>query len=417
MRAPSALVAAAAILCGIVGLPARPSAFDLSRFDRSASVMMLRQIKSDLKAHYYDRFFHGIDIDAAFARAEQRIRAAGSLSDAMAAIAGALGALGDSHTIFFPPERITRVRNGWRAAMVGNHAFIVDVTPGSDAQTRGVLVGDRLVDWNGTVPDRSNLRRLTYRYQLVSPQVVHHLVVETPYGVERQVDVAATLTPRPPAAEPSVLVEDLANAFSSHAADRDTEIGSTVVWQLHSFQEGTSIDPVVKKAVDAGSLVIDLRGNGGGSIRSMLAMLSRLFPSDVEVATVRTRRGTERMTAKGRRNAFAGRLAILVDSGTASASEIAARAVQLERRGVVIGDRTAGAVMTSRVFTHTTGIHSIAFYAESITIGDVRMHDGASLEGSGVTPDELVLPSGDDLASGRDPALARALAILGRGTR
>jgi C-terminal processing protease CtpA/Prc len=69
------------------------------------------------------------------------------------------------------------------------------------------------------------------------------------------------------------------------------------------------------------------------------------------------------------------------------------------------------------VFTHTTGIHSIAFYAESITIGDVRMHDGASLEGSGVTPDELVLPSGDDLASGRDPALARALAILGRGAR
>ena len=67
--------------------------------------------------------------------------------------------------------------------------------------------------------------------------------------------------------------------------------------------------------------------------------------------------------------------------------------------------------MTSRVFSHTTGISSIAFYADSITIGDVRMRDGAPLEGSGVSPDELVLPTATDLASGKDPALARAVAL------
>jgi C-terminal processing protease CtpA/Prc len=93
---------------------------------------------------------------------------------------------------------------------------------------------------------------------------------------------------------------------------------------------------------------------------------------------------------------------------------MAARVVQLERRGIVVGDRTAGAVMTSRVFGHSIGIGSIASYADSITIGDVRMRDGASLEGAGVTPDEPVLPSALALASGRDPALARAIEVLRR---
>ena len=144
----------------------------------------------------------------------------------------------------------------------------------------------------------------------------------------------------------------------------------------------------------------------------MVSLLSRLFVSDVQVASVRTRRGVDRLVARGRPGAFTGPLAIVVDSETASASEMAARAIQLEGRGVVLGDRTAGAVMTSRVFSHTTGISSIAFYADSITIGDVRMRDGASLEGTGVTPDHVVLPSGEDLSNGRDPALARAIAVL-----
>ncbi len=41
------------------------------------------------------------------------------------------------------------------------------------------------------------------------------------------------------------------------------------------------------------------------------------------------------------------------------------------------------------------------------------MADGKSLEGIGVTPDETVLPNAQDIASGRDPALARAAEILG----
>jgi C-terminal processing protease CtpA/Prc len=56
-------------------------------------------------------------------------------------------------------------------------------------------------------------------------------------------------------------------------------------------------------------------------------------------------------------------------------------------------------------------------YAIQITVADFVASDGKRLEGVGVTPDELVFPSGADLAGQRDPALAHATTILGFAIR
>jgi C-terminal processing protease CtpA/Prc len=69
--------------------------------------------------------------------------------------------------------------------------------------------------------------------------------------------------------------------------------------------------------------------------------------------------------------------------------------------------------MESQTFSHELGLEAVTFYGASITVGDVRMSDGGSLEHGGVTPDEIVLPTGADLANKRDPVLARAVATLG----
>jgi len=131
-----------------------------------------------------------------------------------------------------------------------------------------------------------------------------------------------------------------------------------------------------------------------------------------------TRKGDEVDIVHGRKDAFTGRIIVLIDSESASASEVTARVLQLEKRATVIGDRSAGAVMTSRIFSHTLGgelggVVSVAFWATSITVGDVRMSDGQSLENVGVTPDEVLLPTAADLAANRDPVLARAITVLG----
>ncbi|MBI2820942.1 MAG: hypothetical protein HYX74_01835, partial [Acidobacteria bacterium] len=90
-----------------------------------------------------------------------------------------------------------------------------------------------------------------------------------------------------------------------------------------------------------------------------------------------------------------------------------ARLVQLEKRGTVLGDRTAGAVMQSRYESYQLGAGRVFYYGVSITEADLIMSDGRSLEHVGVEPDEPMLPSAEDLAAGRDPVLAHAAALLG----
>jgi carboxyl-terminal processing protease len=176
------------------------------------------------------------------------------------------------------------------------------------------------------------------------------------------------------------------------------------------------MDAMMKHARAAKSMVLDLRGNPGGDVEAMRELASRLFDRNVQVARVVTRKGERPIDVKGRKDAFTAPLVMLVDSGSASASEITARLVQIEKRGTVVGDRTAAAVMESQLFSHELGLESVTFYGASITVGDVRMSDGGALERRGVTPDEIVLPTAADLVNKRDPALARAIALLGGST-
>jgi C-terminal processing protease CtpA/Prc len=89
--------------------------------------------------------------------------------------------------------------------------------------------------------------------------------------------------------------------------------------------------------------------------------------------------------------------------------------LQLTDRGTVIGDRSAGAVMTSRfhplMVSHGENVIS---YGVMITAADPIMPDGGRLEKKGVEPDFKVLPTADDLSAGRDPALAQALKFSGQ---
>ena len=97
----------------------------------------------------------------------------------------------------------------------------------------------------------------------------------------------------------------------------------------------------------------------------------------------------------------------------ASASELFARVVQLEKRGVVIGDPSSGSVMESLYYPEKMGMDTVIFYGASITDADLIMADGKSLEHAGVVPDESAVPTAVDLASGRDPVLAKAAKTLG----
>ena len=90
-----------------------------------------------------------------------------------------------------------------------------------------------------------------------------------------------------------------------------------------------------------------------------------------------------------------------------------ARVVQLEKRGTVLGDRSAGAVMRAKFYSHQSGVETVAFFGASVTDADMVMTDGKSLEHAGIEPDQLALPTAADMAALRDPVLAQAASLAG----
>lgn len=69
--------------------------------------------------------------------------------------------------------------------------------------------------------------------------------------------------------------------------------------------------------------------------------------------------------------------------------------------------------MTARQYPDEVGLDVVVFYSVSITISDLIMSDGKSLEHHGVTPDEIRLPTAQDLAAGRDVVMSYAASLVG----
>ena len=274
--------------------------------------------------------------------------------------------------------------------------------------------GDRVLLLNADAPSRANAMRLGYYYRYLRPQARQRVAVLKPEGSAVTVDVASRLLGKAVMNDVDVMSE--LDELIARGRDRAASVGDAVmVWKMAVFGQPESVDRMIEKARAYKTLVVDLRGNGGGSVTTLQELVSRCFDHEVVVAIERRRGGrSTREIATPAKNPFTGRLAVLVDSRSASAAEMFARIVQIEQRGIVLGDRTAGAVMRSRLFTHRVeSMTSTAFYGTSVTVADVRMSDGGSLEKAGVEPDEVVLPTQTDLASGRDPLLARAIELAG----
>jgi C-terminal processing protease CtpA/Prc len=188
-----------------------------------------------------------------------------------------------------------------------------------------------------------------------------------------------------------------------------------LIWKMNEFDlTDEQVDNAMSRARKFKTLILDLRGNGGGWVTTINRLLSNLFDKDVKIGETKSRKGLKPEIAKTRgEKAYDGKLIILVDSRSASASEVLARTIQLEKRGTIIGDRTAGAVMTSRKYGHQVGIDVVVFFGVSVTVSDLIMADGNSLEHFGVTPDEVKLPTAEDMAAGRDVVLSYAASLGG----
>jgi carboxyl-terminal processing protease len=416
-----AIILGVSMMVGALGT----SAFSqrASRSNRETALAMLDVVAADVRKNYYDPEMHGLDLDAKVRQAKEEIEKAPSLEVAYLQIAAVLEALNDSHTYFMSPGFTQKYDYGWRFQMVGNRCYVTHVRPGSDAEAKGIKPGDQVLTLNGFGPNRETLWKMEYVLEALSPMRVLPVEVLSPSKKVLQVDIRARV-------RQTRVIRDIdddvgrdkwrmrldAEEAARMARARNAELGpELMIVKLPKFsQPELEIEGMIDKARKHSALIVDLRGNQGGVEESLKHWLGGLFANDVKIADRKERTKTTIVTAKSdRHHVFSGKLIVLVDSRCASAAELFARVVQIEKRGTVLGDHTSGATMEARVAYHTTGQNPSYAYGAMVTQAELVMADGKSLEHLGVTPDETLLPLAMDMANGSDPVMAHAAAMAG----
>jgi carboxyl-terminal processing protease len=181
------------------------------------------------------------------------------------------------------------------------------------------------------------------------------------------------------------------------------------VVRLASFTEsagelvGRQVDKLKKQGAD--SWVLDLRGNGGGRLDQAVSVSSLFLPDGMIVATDGRARPRKVYDADKGEFRTAQPLAVLVDKGSASASEITSGALKYRDRALIVGTRTFG----KGVFQEVTELDDGG--AVSLTVGRYELPGGHFITKAGLKPDLTVE---DNSKTGGDEALNASFAALAK---
>ena len=157
----------------------------------------------------------------------------------------------------------------------------------------------------------------------------------------------------------------------------------------------------------AAGLILDLRGNPGGVGIMAPGIIGRIISKDLDLGDMNNTAGNLPFHAYPQKNAYLGPVAVLVDSFSASTSEICAAALQEHQRARIFGRTTTGAVLPSVIVNLPNG--DLLQYA----VGDyVTALKKTHLEGKGVTPDQIIPLDPSAFLTGTDPDLEAAMLWL-----
>ena len=238
-------------------------------------------------------------------------------------------------------NRSTGGRYGGTGMLIGEQSagvFVVDrVFPNTPAEDAGVREGDRIVSVDSTLTATLALSKVSDLLRGVVGTKVS--VVYARPGVAEPIKLHFTRR----------LIHIPAVAYTSMFGDHVGYI------PLQTFNENAAEE--VQKAVDqlskqgAKGIVLDMRDNGGGIVEQALETSSLFLREGQEIASVRSRsQPIEVLRSTGRHRADTIPLVVLLDGGSASATEIVAGALQDHDRALVLGTTSFGKGLVQSVY-------------------------------------------------------------------
>jgi len=319
------------------------------------------------------------------------------------AIKGMIDSLGDTHSSYWDPKTYqsataqltgeTYEGIGAWVDVTGEFLKIVSPMPNSPAFKAGIKTGDLIIavdkeDMTGT-PGDIVLKRV------LGPAGTNVVLTIARQGVEKPFDVTIT---RAKITTPQVDGKLLDNNIA--------------YIRLYTFGDLTS--PDLRKyltellAKKPAGLILDLRNNGGGWLDTAITVVSEFIKPGAIVMYEQYGDGT-RTTYKAKAGGLATDipLVVLINEGSASASEITAGAIQDLARGKLVGVKSYGKGSVQ----HITQLKDDGG-AVRLTIARWLTPKERQINKVGLTPDVVVPLTDDDIKNGRDPQLDKAVEIL-----
>jgi carboxyl-terminal processing protease len=379
-----------------------------------------------IEERYYDPRLNGVDWSAMRERYRPRALEAADDEAFWDMLDRMTGELKDSHTRVESPRRAEmRKRDetislGFGFMPVEGKLAVTSIAPDSDAWWAGVRPGMIVASIDG--------EQATAAYE--------RLLAETRYDStdrSRQLRAVRRLVTGP---EGSIATFTFQRAdgslFEARVARRKLSTRAFAVQRvlpsgfgyLRFTQWTLGVMPRVYEALESlhetPGLVIDLRGNPGGSLHMVNAVLGRFFREKAQLGRILTRTGRPvsllfgtvevvklRTVVEANPEAYRGAVVILVNAQSASASELFAATMQASGRASVVGEPSCGCLLGFLGYATIPGGGELA-YSE---IGFV-MSNGLRIEGEGVIPDRLVPVTLPDLVVSRDRTLEEAQRVL-----
>jgi carboxyl-terminal processing protease len=318
------------------------------------------------------------------------------------AINGLIETLGDPHTAFVPPDvaRILREDNTGSFEGIGAYVdqapeggvYIIRVFEDSPAEEAGLRANDIVIAVDG-----QDVTGITLNEAL--------LLIRGPAGSTVQLTITREGEEQPLIINVRRARLDIPTIESRMLEDN---IGYVALFEFNSHASGR-LEEAIQELLDQGaqSIILDLRNNPGGFLNEAIQVADLFLPK----GTVVIQRDVEDIeTVHQSRNGQLAEdvpLVVLVNEGSASASEIVAGAIQDTGRGTLIGTTTFGKGSVQLQFDLSDGSQLRVTYANWFTPND------RSIQDKGITPDIVVENPGEP--SDGDPQLDRAVEFLETG--
>lgn len=317
------------------------------------------------------------------------------------AITGMLASLGDQHTSYMDPDEFQQANESLSGEYEGIGAYVdtsteyltvISPISGSPAEAAGLRSGDQIIAIDGN--DMTGIDPELVRKQVLGPAgSVVTLTIRRGDAAPFDVKITrAKITIK--SAEGKMLDNDIAYVKVTTFGDKTTpELLAALETLMAQNPKG---------------LILDLRNNGGGYLQTSVEVVSQFLPKD-EVVLIEQYGSGEKQnyTSLGEGMAVDVPMIVLINEGSASASEIVAGALQDLDRAKLVGvvSYGKGSVQTWNALSNQQG-------AVRVTIAKWLMPSGRTIHKLGLNPDIYVVMTEEDYNNDRDPQLDAAIETL-----